>query len=166
MKTGLVVIDVQSYFMKRSPAELPGKIANHIRKSAYDLIVFTIFQNQKGSNWERSLGWTICRDESDLELAKELRKFTSEDNTFIKHSYSAFKGGGFETYLKEHDIEKLEICGIDIEACVLATAYEAFDKGYEVKVLFDLSHSRAELDKAAKSIILRNIQTKNDTKPN
>jgi len=165
MKTALAVIDVQSYFLQRSPKDLPAKIADHIRKSAYDLVVFTIFQNLDESNWERSLHWSKSKSPQDLELAEELKEFTKDGNVFIKHSYSAFKGGSFEEYLQKHKIERLEICGIDLEACVLATAYEAFDKGYEVKVLFDLSYSRVGLEEAAKAIILRDIQSRNDAEP-
>lgn len=159
MKTALVIIDVQSYFLQKSPQDLPAKIANHIRHSDYDVVVFTIFQNETNSNWVRTLHWTKSNSQEDLELPPEFKEFI-QDNVFIKHSYSAFKGEGFEEHLKTHKIQKLEICGIDLEACVLATAYEAFDKDYEVKVLFELSHSRADLDEAAKSIILRDIQTK------
>ena len=164
MSTALVIIDVQSYFLERSPTDLPSKIANHIRNSDYDLVIFTVFQNVDNSNWERTMNWSRCKMSEDLELAVELKEFTSDDNVFIKHSYSAFKGGNFEEYLQSHRVKKLELCGIDLEGCVLATAYEAFDKGYEVKVLFDLSHSRADLGEAAKSIILRDIQTKNDSR--
>jgi nicotinamidase-related amidase len=164
VKRALVIIDVQSYFLRRSPVNLPARIAEHIRKSNYDALAFTIFQNQDGSNWERSLRWQKSKSDKDLELAGELKEF-AKDNIFIKHSYSAFKGSSFEDYLKKHQIERLDICGIDIDACVLATAYEAFDKGYEVKVLFELSHSRAGLDEAAQSIILRDLQTKNESRP-
>jgi nicotinamidase-related amidase len=159
MKTALAVVDVQTYFMQRSPADIPVRIADHIRGSSYDTVAFTIFQNEDGSNWEKTLNWSKCKDSQDLELAPQLKEFTS-DNVFIKHTYSAFKSAGFEDYLRKHNIKKLEICGIDLEGCVLATAYEAFDKGYEVEVLFDLSHSRADLGTAAESIILRDIQTK------
>ena len=165
MKTALAVIDVQSYFMQRSPVGLPAKIAEHIHRSSYDQVVFTIFQNEDGSNWERTLHWTKSKSREDLMLPSELKEFTNDDNVFIKHAYSAFKCEDFEDSLQKHEIEKLEICGIDLEGCVLATAYEAFDKGYEVEVLFDLSHSRANLDEAAKAIILRDIQSKNDSRP-
>jgi len=165
MKTALVVIDVQSYFLKRAPGDLASRIADHIQKSKYDAVVFTVFQNKAGSNWERTLKWSKCKLGEDLELAVELKEFTSDSNVFIKHAYSAFKGGNFEEYLQSHGVKRLDLCGVDLEGCVLATAYEAFDKGYEVKVLFELSYSRAGLSNAAKSIILRDIQTKNDPRP-
>lgn len=163
MNTALAVIDVQTYFLQRSPKDMPQRIADHIERSNYDLILFTTFKNREGSNWELSLGWKKCQNEEDVKIAKELQKYSSSNNLFTKATYSAFKAEGFEGLLKAHKIDRLELCGIDLEACVLATAYEAFDKGYEVKVLFDLSHSRAGYEEAAKSIILRDLQTKNDS---
>lgn len=164
MKTALVVVDVQSYFMKRAPADLPVRIAEHIRSSQYDVVCFTIFENQDGSNWERSLLWSECKDDADLVLAPELQEIADKANVYIKHSYSALKQPDIAKLLREQGIEKLEVCGIDTEACVLATSYDAFDQGYEVEVLFELSHSRAGLHEAAKSIILRDIQTKHEPK--
>ena len=104
-------------------------------------------------------------NKEDIEIAKELSGDVNDKNLFIKHSYSAFKGQMFEKYLKSHAITKVDICGIDLDGCVLATAYDAFDRGYEVKVLYNLSFSRDNLAAAAKSIINRNIQTKNDPRP-
>ncbi|HCR80872.1 MAG TPA: hypothetical protein DIV47_00085 [Candidatus Pacebacteria bacterium] len=51
------------------------------------------------------------------------------------------------------------MCGIDTDACVLASAYEAFDLGYEVKVLKDLSrgHDGQEYVAAARKLIDINI---------
>jgi nicotinamidase-related amidase len=51
----------------------------------------------------------------------------------------------------------LVICGIDSDACVLATAFEAFDLGYHVKINFDLTYSSNDLHKAAQLIAERNI---------
>jgi nicotinamidase-related amidase len=161
VKIALAVIDVQSYFTRKSPAGLPARIAHHIKKSNYDLLAFTVFQNSDGSNWETSLHWSKCKTKEDIELAAELKPFATQDNTFIKASYSAFKNDSFKELLKEKGISRLEICGIDTDACVLATAFDAFDYGYEVKVLFDLSYSSDGLDEPTKKIITRNMQSKN-----
>lgn len=160
MKRALVVVDVQAYFIKKSPSELPAKIAEHIKNSTYDLVLFFIFKNYDGSNWERSLDWSKCKTEEDAELAPELIPFAKSSNVFIKASYSAFKIDEFKDLLKEKGIERVEICGIDTDACVLATAFDAFDFGYDVKVLFDLSYSSDGLDEPTRKIITRNMQSK------
>ncbi len=62
--------------------------------------------------------------------------------------------------LTSRGIEELHLCGIDTDACVLATAYDAFDLNFRVKVLFDLCYSRYHVEDTLEKIILRNIQTK------
>ena len=158
MKTALLVVDVQAYFLKHAPKELPAKIASYIRSSDYDFVGFTVFRNLTGSNWEKSLDWRKCRTDKDVVLAAELRELAKPDNTFEKHSYSAFKHGSLLKILKERGIDTIHLCGIDTDACILATAYDAFDQGFKVRILFNLSYSRAGLQEAAKSIALRNLQ--------
>ena len=159
MQKALLVIDVQSYFLERSPKDLPAKIAKHIRSADYDFIAFTKFRNLPGSNWEKSLGWKSCRSKKDLVLPKEFSELATKENTFEKHTYSALKQpDALLKKIQERRIEEIDICGIDTEACILATAYDAFDHGYKVNVLFSLSYSRAGMDDEAKKIVLRTLQ--------
>ena len=164
MKKALLVIDVQSYFLREVPGGLPERIAKHIEENHYDTVVFTVFKGEKGSNYERSLHWSSCLDEADLLIPKSLSKFVTKENKFVKSSYSAFFGGELDAYLKRSKIEAVDICGIDLDACVLTTAYGAFDLGYDTKVLFELSHSRFNASKTLHEIINRNIQTKNESR--
>lgn len=159
MKKALLVIDVQRYFLQKSPAQLPGKIIQYINRSNYDYVAFTAFRNVPGSNWEKSLGWKKCQSDKDLELPKEFKSLVTPNNTFEKHTYSALKSPlGLLERLRQLEIEEIDLCGIDTEACVLATAYDAFDQGFKVNVLFDLSYSRAGYETTAKAIINRTIQ--------
>ena len=158
MRTALLVIDVQSYSMRRAPKELPKQIANYIQSSDYEFLGFTIFRNTVGSNWEKSLNWHKSMSKNDLILPDEFDDIVTDDNVFEKHTYSAMKQEQLLTKLKGANIESVHLCGIDTDACVLATAFDAFDLDFRVKILFDLSFSGANLDQAAKQIALRNIQ--------
>ena len=158
MNNALIVIDMQSYFLARSPKDLPGKIADFIRSSNYDYVAFTVFRNIDGSNLEKSLGWSKCRADEDVVLASEFDELSTHENTFEKHTYSALKNKELLTSLKEKGIETIHLCGVDSDACVLATAFDAFDEGFSVKILFDLSYSRGGFQDAAKQIALRNLQ--------
>lgn len=88
-----------------------------------------------------------------------------KDNIFQKASYSIFKADGLDNFLKRNQITKLFLCGIDIDACVLASAFDAFDLDYEIEVLTDLSlsHSGERLDNAALEIIKKNLVKKEFT---
>lgn len=158
MKTALLVVDVQSYFLERSPKDLPAKIADYIRSSNYDFIGFTVFRNVDGSNWEKSLDWHKSKTDEEIKLADEFKDLVTPENTFEKHTYSALKHGKLLGILEDKGIEEIHLCGIDTDACILASAYDAFDQNFKVKILFDLSYSRAGLKEAVKNIARRNIQ--------
>lgn len=157
MKKALLVIDVQKYYLKQAPEDLPKKIANYISSSQYDLIIFTIFRNFPESNWGKSFGWKDSKTDKDVILPIEFNSLASPDNTYEKHTYSALKVLKLAQKLKSNKIAQVDLCGIDLDACVLATAYDAFDLGYKINVLFDLSCSRY-LDNISKPIILRYLQ--------
>ena len=58
----------------------------------------------------------------------------------------------------EHNVSKIYLCGVDIDACVLASAYDGFDLGYDIEVLKDysLSISGIELEEPTIKIIEKN----------
>jgi nicotinamidase-related amidase len=157
MSNALLVVDVQQYFMKDAPDELPRRIINHIEALNYDFVLFTIFKNESNSNFVKLLKWDRCYTDADTQLPEEFTKIATVHNTFTRASYSAFKTTGLHVYLQKHHVERLVICGIDSDACVLATAFEAFDLGYHVKINFDLTYSSNDLHKAAQLIAERNI---------
>ena len=56
-------------------------------------------------------------------------------------------------------ISKLYFCGLDLDACILASAFEAFDLGFDFEILYDFSDSSAkiDIDDSTKKIIKRNF---------
>ncbi len=163
MKSALVVIDVQKHFAVEKAADLPQKIAKYIKQSNYDYVIFTLFRNDPSSNFHKILEWYKAMDRPDIDLHPALERFSTKENTFKKLTYSAFKVPAFVKYLKDHHVEKLDICGINIDGCVLATAYEAFDLGYKMRILEDLSSvasERQDYEDSARTIIARNLKRK------
>lgn len=156
----LLVIDVQNFFMSDAPDDLPDKISRHIEGNNYGHILFTTFQNTDDSPFANLLKWSKCRSDEDAALPAALEHYAASDNVFVRNTYSAFKHPALHGYLQERGVTRLVLCGIDTDACVLATAYEAFDLGYHVKVEFDLSISSADLQEEAKTIIRRNISSR------
>jgi nicotinamidase-related amidase len=62
-------------------------------------------------------------------------------------------------FLSQNKISKLFFCGLDLDACVLASAFEAFDLGFDFEIFYDLSGSSAktDIDNSAKQIIKHNL---------
>jgi nicotinamidase-related amidase len=63
-------------------------------------------------------------------------------------------------FFAEYNVSKIYLCGVDIDACVLATAYDGFDLGYDIEVLKDysLSSSGLELEEPTIKIIEKNLE--------
>lgn len=157
MATAVLIIDVQQYFLKSAPGELPRKIAGHLEAIPYDVVAFSVFRNTPGSNFVKSLKWDKCSHDDDTALPAELQDSATADNVFERDTYSAFKTTGLHDYLQSKQVERLVMCGVDTDACVLATAFEAFDLGYHVKVDFNLTYSSGDLEDSAKKIVERSI---------
>src|SRR3990167_4783249 len=163
MKNALVVIDVQNHFAVEKAADLPKKILEHIKKTGYDHVIFTKFLNVPSSNFYKILGYRHVMKPPATDIHPDIKHLTNVQNTFEKITYSAFKAPKFFNFLEKNDIQELFICGINIDGCVLATAYEAFDLGYKVKILEDLSSVasfRDDYEQSAKTIIARNLKRK------
>ena len=92
-----------------------------------------------------------------------MKPLLTKDNTFHKNTYSAFKAPRLKKFIKKNDIQELYLCGINTDACVLASAFEAFDLGYNYKIIDDLcsvSSYKQEYVDAANVIITRNLREK------
>lgn len=146
--------------MKSAPQDLPQRIANHQQALRYDHVVFTVFKNEPHSNFVNSLKWDKCDTDEDTQLPNEFADLITEENVFTRAAYSAFKTTELHAYLQQKNVDRLVICGVDSDACVLATSFEAFDLGYHVKINFDLTYSSNELHKAAELIAKRNITSR------
>lgn len=158
----LIVIDVQNSFIKERTDHLPKKIAGYIKRNEFQVIVFTKFVNKPNSNFVHSLKWKKSFDPPETDIADELKAWANKENTFKKASYSVFKSVPLKKYLQKHEVDELVMCGVDTDACVLASAYEAFDLGYKVHIPKELCASAAkeDLHSVAMAILKRNIELK------
>ena len=156
MKT-LLVIDMQNGFIKSGNKKLPSLIAKYISKESYDEVIFTKFINHSQSPFVRLLGWKKLFTSPETDIVPELMPFVKSGSVFIKSTYSAFKSKKLLSFLKRKGIKRLDICGLEADGCVLGSAFEAFDLGFEVNVLRKLICSTAALNKATDGILKRNI---------
>lgn len=89
----------------------------------------------------------------------ELQSYAEPVYTFDRTTYSVFTSHPLVTCLRQNGIEKVDLCGLDIDACVLASAYHGFDRGIDCDVLVELTGSAADTvcTTGAKHIIARNL---------
>ena len=159
-KNALIVIDVQNYFVNENTKILPQKITKFIKNNKFDFVLFTKFVNKEDSNFFKILDWKKCTDSPDVDIHSALVKFVDKNNVFEKSSYSIFKCEKLAKFLKKNKITKLFLCGIDTDACILASAYDAFVLGYDIEILKELcfSHYGKKLNNSALNIIEKNLQ--------
>jgi nicotinamidase-related amidase len=161
MKKALIIIDIQKGFVNKLTNKVPSKVRNFILKNKknYKLIIFTKYMNRKSSNFAKNLNWKGFLNNKQTDIVDELKGFIQSNNLYLKYTYSSFVDDKLLAYLKDNEIEQVELAGIDTENCVLTFARDAFYRGFKVVVFKNLSasHSSLHLHKAALEIIKANI---------
>lgn len=163
--TALIVVDMQNDFITGSLATDPDqlkvrRIAHWIRHNArnYDTVVTTqdwhIDPGEHFSdNPDFKTSWPVhCvagEHGADMYTAVGAALGASKlDAKFLKgmyhDAYSGFEGFnsenqelGLNEYLREREVEQVDIIGIATDHCVQATALDAADFGYRTRVLRD-----------------------------
>lgn len=78
----------------------------------------------------------------------------ADDIVVDKAGYSAFEGTDLESRLRSRGVTTLIVCGVVTYACVLATAFAAFDRGFDVVLASDATGSWSnDLAKASSEIV-------------
>ena len=158
-RTALIILDLQNCFVTEKTKLLPQKIKKHIESQKYGFIIFSKFINSESSNFGKKLSWNKCKTPHEIDIVLELSEIALKNHIFEKSTYSIFKSKQFVDFLSQNKISKLYFCGLDLDACVLASVFEAFDLGFDFEILYDLSGSSAkiDIDDSAKQIIKRNL---------
>lgn len=147
----LIVIDVQNEFVNKDTKKYVEKISSLIKSKKYDDIIFTRFINSKDNPAYTKCSWYGCMDEESYKLA------VPEENykVFDKATYNSFTKEVKE-YIDNNKFDNIYLCGVDVDCCVLSTAFNMFDANYNVYVLKDYVYSM--ISEKAKDIALEIIR--------
>ena len=137
MKSALLIIDVQRFFINKFTKNIPIRIKEFIDKNNFDFVLFSQFKNEADSPWYKS-GWKKMMTDEETNIVPELQKYSNNRSTFSKTAFSVFASEEFKTFMREENITDLYICGLNTHACVYATTLEAYSRGYHVHVIEDL----------------------------
>lgn len=129
-RTLLLIVDLQKAFITHETRGIIHKIERII--PAYQHIAMTRFHNPVGSNYRKLLDWDACAmGNEDFDLAMDLPENAV---VFDKSGYNGLTPL-FRQMLFNLGIDVIHLCGMDTEACVLATAMGVFDVGLRPVVL-------------------------------
>lgn len=139
----LLIIDLQKSFMDEDGAYEKVKEYCISNRNLYDAVLITVFQNNftENDNYIKHLDWHSCENVSlsDSELYSS-GDLASENIHFeIKHGYSSDKIFN----IADAD-DHIDIVGCDSDACVLATAFKLWDRGYNFRILSDYIYTTAD----------------------
>lgn len=130
-KSLLLIIDVQEKLVNMLKDENVKEQAIKLAKAAGILNIPAIITEQ----YPKGLG----------ETTKEIKDALPGAKYIEKTSFSAFEE--IKEALNEADRKQIIIFGIETHICVLQTAFNLIDRGYEVYVVKNASGSRNEDDK-------------------
>ncbi len=161
MKQALLIVDVQNYFINKYTQKIPNLIKTLIEENSFKTILFSQFINTPNSLFVSELNFTGCFKSPYIDIVDDLKSYLKQDNLFTKCAYSVFTNPKFESYLKKNKIDELVLVGLDTDYCVLADAFNAFDKGYKITVISNCTSSYTSGPEGAKNAlnILKNIGT-------
>jgi nicotinamidase/pyrazinamidase len=164
MTRALIVVDVQNDFCEGGslPVEGGARVAGDIgkllhhwtrrddRAPAYDVVVASKDHHvDPGPHWspepDYRESWPVhCRVGSDGEAFHPNLDPQPFDAIFLKGdheaAYSAFEGRTVDgdtlaDWLRAHEVDAVDICGIATDYCVRETALDAGKAGFETRVL-------------------------------
>ena len=130
----LLIIDVQHQFL---PEGREGKKfcegIEELQKK-YENIAISRFINNSNTFWVQYLEWNkMMEGDPGADLA-----FKPKEGAFVykNHKFTSFTSE-LQEYINNNNIKEVHICGVDTDACILATAYNLWDEQIHFKVLID-----------------------------
>jgi nicotinamidase-related amidase len=130
----LLIVDVQSTF---SP---PEWLVDGVR--AFSAMIPTVasveLHDEQVTPFQQQLGWHPAAEDESLVEA---------DQTFVKHGYGPT--AEMIEYLRRLNVERVLVCGLQTETCVLAAGFALFDAGLNPTLVTDLTVG-SSLDRSGK----------------
>lgn len=152
-KKALLNVDYTNDFVAEDGKLTCGRPGQDIEKAIVDLtkqflengdfVVFAVDKHEEGDDLHpetalfppHNIAGTSGREfYGGLKDLYEQEKNNPNAYYMDKTRYSAFAGTDLEIKLRERAIEEVHICGVCTDICVLHTAVDAFNKGFQMVI--------------------------------
>ena len=146
----LMVVDLQKGFMNQDNyVELSEKIQTLLQRTTYDKVIFTKFINKPGSMYEKFLKWSKLETQQEQDIAIDM-----PENSEIWEKY----GYGLQRQdiekIKAMNIDKVDICGLQTDACVYAISFQLFDNRIFPNILINYVATNPTRETQAKIMLI------------
>jgi nicotinamidase-related amidase len=151
MSTALLVVDMQNGFVNHNSEHIIPNVVRLIEAPNWAAVIFTRFVNQPESGYVKWIGWSRFMNSPEIDIIEPLRQYASI--SVDKGGYSALVPDVAEL-LRRRSVERIVICGVATDGCVLKTAVDAFEQDIEPIVVVDACASHAGLSVHEAALLL------------
>lgn len=158
-KSALLVIDLQNAYLPGNEwacnhiLSVIQNIEEKIKQFPTDKVFFTQFMassNPKGVWKDYNKEYSRINSNEYLnDYVKEIKKYITKDNSFIKSEYSSLSNLELRDKLREFD--EIYVTGVVAECCVLSTIFGLIDMGK--KVIFCTDAIAGEKEEKERAVI-------------
>jgi nicotinamidase-related amidase len=106
-------------------------------------VAFTRFINYPNSGWVKWIRWSRFMESPEIDIIPALAN--GAKTVFDKKAYTAFIPE-FCEFVKEKMVQRLVLCGVATDGCVLKTAVDAFERDIQPVIAADACASHAGVD--------------------
>lgn len=147
----LLVIDLQNGFVHDQSKHVIPVIERLMVQRPWDVIIQTRWMHKEKTSFTERLFYRDMAAKGKEDLVLNHGNFT----VIKRHTYNALNKDLVKCLKKQDEIY---VCGLEIDACVLATCYALFDEGYNFRVVQDaVSSKRTSLYKPCLELMERNF---------
>lgn len=149
----IILVDMQKGFINENNNHLVDKINTYLTSNKFDNIFFTQCINNSQSPYTKILNWNGMADSDEQKIIINNQK---QAIILTKDCYGISQKD--IELLKSLNINEIEICGTDIDACCLAMGFNLFDNNIKpifIKDLCSTSSRNVNMASFAFSIIER-----------
>ena len=173
-KRALLIIDVQpATFNSPGAYDVLDCIRRYVEIANYDAYVVATFSAPNESMFARQLGWTLSAELAGPTDTKTLQAVKAKEKPVLEISKtvrSVFKGESeaeVVAFLAACKIDEIHLVGYDINDCILATAYDALDRGlfsYVIEECCARTDSHQGVTQAALIVLRKQAMTNGSTR--
>ena len=149
----IIIVDMQKGFINDNNKYLVDKINTYLESNKFDNIFITQCINNNESPYKKILNWNGMTNIDEQKLIINIPK---QAKILTKNCYGISQND--IDLFRSLNINEIEICGTDIDACVLAIGFNLFDNNIKpifIKDLCGTSSKNENMIKYAFSIIER-----------
>jgi nicotinamidase-related amidase len=95
---------------------------------------FSRFKDRKNSNIEKHTKWKKFQSKKTWAIMHEIQPFSTKENIFDHYSYTVLTPTMKKAFQKKR-IKTIYLAGIYTDVCVIKTAMDLIDEGFNVKVI-------------------------------